>query len=63
MYRLRYESPIGASPSRNLDYSRPYEDEYFDRCSTYRSSVGRSVGQIPNYNGMKMSLNSLSFYH
>ncbi|XP_044732553.1 actin-binding LIM protein 3 isoform X3 [Chrysoperla carnea] len=50
-YRLRYESPIGASPSRNLDHStRQFEDEYFDRCSTYRSSVGRSVGQIPSYN-------------
>ncbi|XP_033207931.1 actin-binding LIM protein 2 isoform X10 [Belonocnema kinseyi] len=26
-YRLRYESPVGASPSRNIDHARPWEDE------------------------------------
>ncbi|XP_008207259.1 actin-binding LIM protein 1 isoform X5 [Nasonia vitripennis] len=40
-YRLRYESPVGASPSRNIDHARPWEDE--DGIS-YRSSVG------PSYN-------------
>ncbi|XP_071649880.1 actin binding LIM protein Uncoordinated 115a isoform X8 [Temnothorax americanus] len=34
-YRLRYESPVGASPSRNIDHARPWEDE--DGFS-YRSS-------------------------
>ncbi|XP_054288592.1 actin-binding LIM protein 3 isoform X4 [Macrosteles quadrilineatus] len=50
-YRLRYQSPVNASPSRNLDAPRAWEeDEYFDRSSSYRSSMGRSVGAIPSYN-------------
>ncbi|XP_037913450.1 actin-binding LIM protein 1 isoform X3 [Hermetia illucens] len=50
-YRLRYESPVGASPSRNLDHQKPfYEDEYFDRSTSYRGSVGRSLGNAPSYN-------------
>ncbi|KAG8287555.1 Actin-binding LIM protein 3 [Homalodisca vitripennis] len=52
-YRLRYQSPVNASPSRNLDAPRPWEeDELFDRSSSYRSSMGRSVGAIPSYNDM-----------
>ncbi|XP_022918033.1 actin-binding LIM protein 2 isoform X2 [Onthophagus taurus] len=49
-YRLRYESPIGASPSRNLDHPKPFDDEEFDRSNSCRSSMGRSIGQIPSYN-------------
>ncbi|XP_055613081.1 actin-binding LIM protein 1-like isoform X6 [Uranotaenia lowii] len=49
-YRLRYESPVGASPSRNLDHQRPYEEEYFDRSTSYRGSVGRAIGNAPSYN-------------
>ncbi|XP_065352234.1 actin-binding LIM protein 3-like isoform X14 [Cloeon dipterum] len=48
--RLRYESPINASPSRNMDHPRPWEEDQFDRSSSYRSSVGRSTGAIPSYN-------------
>ncbi|XP_055624700.1 actin-binding LIM protein 2 isoform X4 [Toxorhynchites rutilus septentrionalis] len=51
-YRLRYESPVGASPSRNLDYQRPQEDEYFDRSTSYRGSVGRAIGNAPSYNAI-----------
>jgi len=49
-YRLRYQSPINASPSRNLDHQRPWEEEggYLD--TSYRSSVGQSTGAIPSYN-------------
>lgn len=50
-YRLRYDSPIGASPSRNLDHPKPFEEDDFDRSMSCRSSMGRSVGQIPSYNG------------
>uniref|UniRef100_V5GP13 Actin-binding LIM protein 1 n=2 Tax=Anoplophora glabripennis TaxID=217634 RepID=V5GP13_ANOGL len=49
-YRLRYDSPIGASPSRNLDHPRPFDDDDFDRSLSCRSSMGRSIGAIPNYN-------------
>ncbi|CAG9861145.1 unnamed protein product [Phyllotreta striolata] len=50
-YRFRYDNPIGASPSRNLDHPRPFDDELeFDRSMSCRSSMGRSVGAIPNYN-------------
>ncbi|XP_058798097.1 actin-binding LIM protein 2 isoform X4 [Phymastichus coffea] len=42
-YRLRYESPVGASPSRNIDHARPWEDE--DGIS-YRSSVGPSYNVV-----------------
>ncbi|XP_050430452.1 actin-binding LIM protein 1 isoform X2 [Adelges cooleyi] len=49
IYRLRYQSPINASPSRNLDHQRPWEEDgYLD--SSYRSSVGQSTGAIPSYN-------------
>ncbi|XP_071441388.1 actin-binding LIM protein 2 isoform X3 [Hetaerina americana] len=52
--RLRYESPVNASPSRNMDHPRPWEEEEAmmaaERGSSYRSSVGRSVGTIPSYN-------------
>ncbi|XP_065092231.1 actin-binding LIM protein 2 isoform X2 [Ochlerotatus camptorhynchus] len=51
-YRLRYESPVGASPSRNLDHHRPVEDEYFDRSTSYRGSVGRAIGSAPSYNAI-----------
>lgn len=40
------------APSRNVDHPRPWEEEeLMDRSSSYRSSVGRSVGAIPSYNG------------
>ncbi|XP_023248652.1 actin-binding LIM protein 1 [Copidosoma floridanum] len=41
-YRLRYESPIGASPSRNMDHARPWTED--EDGTSYKSSVG------PNYN-------------
>ncbi|XP_076636003.1 actin binding LIM protein Uncoordinated 115a isoform X2 [Colletes latitarsis] len=48
-YRLRYESPVGASPSRNIDHARPWED---DDGFSYRSSgpsynVVSSLRHIP----------------
>lgn len=40
-----------------MDHPRPWEEEeYMDRSSSYRSSVGRSIGAIPNYNGKLFSL-------
>lgn len=53
-YRLRYESPVGASPSRNADHPKPFEEEEYDRSVSCRSvSLGRSSGgQAPSYNGM-----------
>lgn len=60
VYRLRYESPIGASPSRNLDHPKPFEEEEFDRSVSCRSSMGRSVGQIPSYNGKLLFSNSFN---
>lgn len=53
IYKLRYESAMGASPSRNSDHQKPfYEDETtFDRSTSYRGSVGRNIGSTPSYNG------------
>lgn len=52
MHRLRYESPVGASPSRQLDHQKPFDDDQmFDRSTSYRGSVGRSLGTTPSYNG------------
>ncbi|GIY35916.1 hypothetical protein CEXT_652542 [Caerostris extrusa] len=48
--RLRYDNPVNASPSRDSDHPRPWEDEDFDRKSNFRSSTGRLVGTMPNYN-------------
>jgi actin-binding LIM protein len=52
--RLRYESPINASPSRFKDHPRPfdYEEPELDRQSNHRSSLGRSIGTLPSYNGI-----------
>lgn len=51
--KLRYESPLGASPSRNLDHQRPfYEEEMFDRSTSYRGSLGKSLGTAPSYNAI-----------
>uniref|UniRef100_A0A0K8TNM7 Putative actin-binding lim zn-finger protein limatin involved in axon guidance n=1 Tax=Tabanus bromius TaxID=304241 RepID=A0A0K8TNM7_TABBR len=53
VYRLRYESPIGASPSRNLDHQKPFsEDEIFERSTSYRGSLGKSIGNAPSYNAI-----------
>ncbi|KAK0165194.1 hypothetical protein PV328_003734 [Microctonus aethiopoides] len=48
-YRLRYESPVGASPSRNIDHARPWED---DDGFSYKSSTG------PSYNVGRSSTRS-----
>ncbi|XP_043216277.1 actin-binding LIM protein 1-like isoform X4 [Amphibalanus amphitrite] len=50
-YRMRYESPIYASPSRDADHVRPWElEEEFERGGPYRSSLpGRAYGAVPNY--------------
>jgi actin-binding LIM protein len=51
-YRLRYDNPIGASPSRNMDHPKPFDEDECDRSYSARSSVGRSTGwSAPNYNG------------
>jgi actin-binding LIM protein len=42
---------LGASPSRNLDHSRPFEEDMFDRSTSYRGSVGRAIGHGNSYNG------------
>lgn len=70
MYRLRYESPVGASPSRQLDHQKPFNDDdpTFDRSISYRGSVGRSLGTTPSYNGINFILlfsysKSLKFLH
>ncbi|KAL1513257.1 hypothetical protein ABEB36_002687 [Hypothenemus hampei] len=48
-YRLRYDNPIGASPSRNLDHSRPFDDDDYDKSYSCRSSsMSRPSGW--NYN-------------
>ncbi|XP_040156476.1 actin-binding LIM protein 3 isoform X3 [Anopheles arabiensis] len=50
MYRMRYESPVGASPSRNLDHQKPFYEDEFDRSTSYRGSVGRAIGNATSYN-------------
>ncbi|XP_054168729.1 actin-binding LIM protein 2-like [Oppia nitens] len=48
--RLRYENPVNASPSRDMDRPKPWEDEEIERGSHFRSSyMGRYVPPI-NYN-------------
>lgn len=60
MYRLRYESPVGASPSRHLDHQKPFydDDPTFDRSNSFRGSVGRSFGTTPSFNGKFSPLHS-----
>ncbi|XP_050073861.1 actin-binding LIM protein 2 isoform X3 [Anopheles maculipalpis] len=50
MNRMRYESPVGASPSRNLDHQKPFYEDEFDRSTSYRGSVGRAIGNATSYN-------------
>ncbi|XP_076266584.1 actin binding LIM protein Uncoordinated 115a isoform X6 [Rhynchophorus ferrugineus] len=50
-YRLRYDNPMGASPSRNLDHQKPYDEDDFDRSLSCRSSsMSRPSGW--NYNAV-----------
>lgn len=60
-FLLRYESPLGASPSRNLDHSHPFEGEMFDRSMSYRGSVGRAIGAGNSYTGKH--IHSFNFYY
>ncbi|XP_076372214.1 actin-binding LIM protein 3-like isoform X3 [Tachypleus tridentatus] len=48
--KLRYDSPVNASPSRAMDRPRPWEEEEFDRGSSNRSSLGKSGRVTPTYN-------------
>ncbi|GAB6023187.1 hypothetical protein CHUAL_014211 [Chamberlinius hualienensis] len=48
--KLRYESSINASPSRNLERPKPWEEDELDRSSSCRGSFGRSAGHTPTYN-------------
>uniref|UniRef100_A0A182QPJ1 Actin-binding LIM protein 1 n=1 Tax=Anopheles farauti TaxID=69004 RepID=A0A182QPJ1_9DIPT len=50
VHRMRYESPVGASPSRNLDHQKPFYEDEFDRSTSYRGSVGRAIGNATSYN-------------
>jgi hypothetical protein len=52
---------LGASPSRNLDHSRPFEEEMFDRSMSYRGSVGRAIGAGNSYTGKNH--HNFTFYH
>ncbi|XP_076049123.1 actin binding LIM protein Uncoordinated 115a isoform X5 [Oratosquilla oratoria] len=49
-YKLRFESSLNASPSRMTDHTRPWDEDEFDRGSSYRCSTGRSSATIPSYN-------------
>ncbi|XP_015783551.1 actin-binding LIM protein 2 isoform X2 [Tetranychus urticae] len=51
--RLRYDNPVNASPSRDIDRPKPWEEDEFDRGSLYRSSGGKLQYYAPpplNYN-------------
>ncbi|XP_024885384.1 actin-binding LIM protein 2 isoform X8 [Temnothorax curvispinosus] len=61
-YRLRYESPVGASPSRNIDHARPWEDE--DGFS-YRSSgpsYNVSTGSITDVDRRALVCTTAPYY-
>ncbi|XP_067142769.1 actin-binding LIM protein 2-like isoform X1 [Centruroides vittatus] len=47
--RLRYDSPVNASPSRDIDHPKPWEEDEFDSHSGFRSSMGRT-GTLSDYN-------------
>jgi actin-binding LIM protein len=49
--RLRYDNPVNASPSRDMDRPKPWEEEEIDRGSYFRSTyTGRSNIAPINYN-------------
>ncbi|RWS12503.1 actin-binding LIM protein 2-like protein, partial [Dinothrombium tinctorium] len=50
--KLRYTNPVHASPSRDIDRPKPWEDDEFDRGSIFRSSGGKTSFVTPplNYN-------------
>jgi actin-binding LIM protein len=51
--RLRYDNPVNASPSRDMDRPKPWEEEEIDRGSYFRSTyTGRSNIAPINYNGI-----------
>ncbi|XP_014477000.1 PREDICTED: actin-binding LIM protein 2 isoform X7 [Dinoponera quadriceps] len=61
-YRLRYESPVGASPSRNIDHARPWED---DDGFSYRSSgpsYNVSTGSITDVDRRALVCTTAPYY-
>lgn len=59
-YKLRYHSPVYASPSRDSEHPRPWEtDEDLERGSTFRSSLPtRSFGATPNYRVLRSAMST-----
>lgn len=54
-YRLRYDNPIGASPSRNLDHTKPFDEDEYDRSFSCRSSsMSRPGGWNYNVSSLRM---------
>ncbi|XP_031839289.1 actin binding LIM protein Uncoordinated 115a isoform X8 [Nomia melanderi] len=61
-HRLRYESPVGASPSRNIDHARPWED---DDGLSYRSSgpsYNVSTGSITDVDRRALVCTTAPYY-
>jgi len=52
--RLRYDNPVHASPSRDVDRPRPWDDDAdLEMASVFRSSGGKTAyTSTLNYNGM-----------
>lgn len=42
-HRLRYDNPVNASPSRDLDRAKPWDDEDLEMMSAFRSSGGKTA--------------------
>lgn len=47
--RLRYSSPVGASPSRHLDHPRTLDRDHHER--DHVSSAHHAHAHTPSYNG------------
>ncbi|XP_066246465.1 actin-binding LIM protein 2 isoform X3 [Euwallacea similis] len=55
-YRLRYDNPIGASPSRQSDHVRPFDEDEYDRSFSWRSSsMSRPGGWNYNVSSLRMA--------
>ncbi|XP_071572044.1 actin-binding LIM protein 2 isoform X7 [Temnothorax nylanderi] len=61
-YRLRYESPVGASPSRNIDHARPWEDDDGFSYKSSGPSYNVSTGSITDVDRRALVCTTAPYY-
>jgi actin-binding LIM protein len=60
-HRLRYDNPVNASPSRDLDRAKCWDDEDIEMMSAFRSSGGKTAYSMTTAHSHSGTVSSLRF--